>query len=497
MNKEFEESFKIGKIEREREEKLRKLIGKYKEICAISNTKLGKTNIVKHSVNTGNHLPIKQQPYKTNTEKKKVIKNEIDKMLKDGIITECLSSPWSSPVVIVSKKDGTNRFCIDYRKINAITEIDAHPLPRIDEMLEEFRGAKWFSSIDLASGYWQIEMEEKDKKKTAFTCWLGLYQFEVMPFGLMNAPPTFQRMMNKLFREWLYEFVMVYIDDIIIYSKTFEEHMVHVEKVLQKLKEANLMLKLKKCKWCEQNIEFLGHIVGRDGLKPDPAKIEKIKNIREPRDITGIRSFLGLCSYYRKFIKGFSKIAKPLNELLKKENRDFKWTEKQQKAFDMLKEKLMNHPVLEYPNYEKEFILITDASGNGLGAVLTQLDENKRERVIAYASKSLLPAEKNYTITELECLAIVWGIKHFHKYLVGKKFTIWIDHSALKYLKTAKIPEGKRMRWLLRLQQYNFEIKHRAGRENKNADALSRLEYKEKEDIMMENKIKRVERNKK
>ena len=153
--------------------------------------------------------------------------------------------------------------------------------------------------------------------------------------------------------------------------------MVHVEKVLQKLKEANLMLKLKKCKWCEQNIEFLGHIVGRDGLKPDPAKIEKIKNIKEPRDIMGIRSFLGLCSYYRRFIKGFSKIAKPLNELLKKENKDFKWTEKQQEAFDMLKEKLMNHPVLEYPNYEKEFILITDASGNGLGAVLTQLDENK------------------------------------------------------------------------------------------------------------------------
>jgi len=470
----FEKYFKIGKINEKQERELRNLIGKYKDVCVIDGTKLGKTNIVKHRVNIGDNKPIAQKPYKTNDEKKKVIKEEIDKMLKEGIIKES-HSPWASPVVIVIKKDGSNRFCIDYRKLNAATVTDAHPLPRIDDLLEQFRGANWFSSIDLASGYWQIEMEEEDKEKTAFTCHLGLYEFNVMPFGLTNAPPTFQRMMNKILKDWLYEFAVVYIDDIMIYSKTYEEHLEHIEKVLSKLREVNLMLKLKKCKWCEQNIEFLGHIVGKGGLKPDPGKIEKIKNLKIPRNVKDVRAVLGLCSYYRKFIKGFSKVAKPMNELLKKD-RKFEWTEKCQEAFEELKQKLIEHPILEYPDFEKEFILMTDASGEGLGAVLAQLNNENNEIVIAYASRSLRDAEKNYPITEQECLAIVWGIEHFHKYLVGRKFTIITDHSALKTIKTAHIPKkGRRARWMMELQQYDFEIKHRSGKENSNADALSRL----------------------
>ena len=394
-------------------------------------------------------------------------------MEKDKII-EKSTSPWSSPVVIVGKKDGSKRFCVDYRKINAITITDAHPLPRIDELLEQFRTAKWFSSMDLASGYWQIEMKEEDKQKTAFTCCYGLYQFNVMPFGLKNAPPTFQRLMNELFRDYLDEFVVIYIDDILVFSKTFEDHMRHLQIVFKILKEANLMIKLKKCKFCEPNIEFLGHIVGRDGLKPDPSKIEKIKNLKSPKNVKDVRSILGICSYYRKFVKNFSKIAKPLNQLLRK-NQLFQWSEKEQKSFEELKQRLIESPILQYPDYEKEFILITDASGKGLGAVLSQLDKDNKEVVIAYASKSLNNTQANYPITDLECLAIVWAIEHFHKYLIRNRFTIITDHSALKTLLTTRILKGRRARWIMKLQQYDFEIKHRSGKTNANADALSRL----------------------
>ncbi len=280
--------------------------------------------------------------------------------------------------------------------------------------------------------------------------------------------------MNKLFREYLNDFAAVYIDDIMIYSKTFEEHLHHIELILKKLREANVMLKLKKCKWGDRNVEYLGHIVGRGGLKPDPKKIDKIKDLKPPKDVTGVRSILGICSYYRKFIKGFSKIAKPLNDLLKKEIK-FEWTEKQQEAFDKLKQKLIEHPILEYPNYEKPFTLITDASGRGLGAVLAQKNDQGKEVVITYASKSLSPAEKNYAITEQECLAVIFGIKHFHKYLIDRSFIIITDHSALKGFLNDKRPKGRRARWLMEVQQYNFTIQHRPGKENKNADFLSRI----------------------
>jgi len=472
--KEFKESLKIGELEEEQLQGVKDLLMEYKELLALSKTKLGKTGIVKHRINTERSEPIAGKPYRTDEEKKKIIKEEIQKMEEAGVIRKS-DGPWASPVVIVEKKDGSKRFCIDYRKINAITVTDAHPLPRIDDLLEQFRKAKYFTSLDLASGYWQVEMEEEDKKKTAFTCHLGLYEFNVMPFGLKNAPPTFQRLMNHILKDYLYEFAVVYIDDILIYSKDFEEHMEHIRKVFDKLREAELMIKLKKCKFCEGNIEYLGHIVGRDGLKPDSGKIEKIKRIKEPTNVKTLRAVLGLFSYYRKFIKDFSRIAKPMNELLKKDIT-FEWGERQQGAFEILKRKLVEKPILGYPVYEKPFLLFTDASGTGLGAVLSQENEKGGETVIAYASRSLTPAEKNYPITDQECLAIVWGIQHFHKYLTLKSFTVITDHSALKSLQKVENPTGRRARWIMKLQQYNFEVVHRAGKSNKNADAMSRVE---------------------
>ena len=344
------------------------------------------------------------------------------------------------------RKEQINKFCIDYRKLNAITKADAYPLTRIDDLLESFGQAKWFTTLDLASGYWQVAMDEADIEKTAFVTPFGLYEFLVMPFGLSYAPGTFQRLMNRVLQEFLNDFVAVYLDDVIIYTKgTFEQHMDHIAQVFQALRNSNLKIKLKKCYFALPNIHFLGHVVGRDGIKPDPEKIDKVKNYPVPTNLTQLRAALGLFSYYRKFIKDFSRIARPMLTLLKKD-APFNWEEKQQQAFDRLKEMLIKAPVLSYPDFDKPFIIYTDASGIGLGAVLSQIKEDGKEHVIAYASRSLNPAEKNYSVTDQECLAVVWAIKHFQHYLGLRPFTIITDHSALKWLKTSKMPKGRRAR---------------------------------------------------
>ncbi|GBB99340.1 hypothetical protein RclHR1_34960001 [Rhizophagus clarus] len=264
--------------------------------------------------------------------------------------------------------------------------------------------------MDLASRFHQVEMEETEKEKTAFIYSEGLYEFNVMPFGLRNAPGTFQRIMDKILREYIGNFVEIYVDDIMIYSKNLEEHIEHIEKVLQKLQEYNLVIKLKKCKFYQKKIKFLGHEIGNDGLKPNFKKIETIDKIKEPRTVTEVRSFLGLCSYYRRFVKGFSKIAKPLIELTKKEV-DFKWSDEYQKSFNELKKILVKNPILAHPDFSKEFILITDALADGLGAILSQKNDEDKEVVIAYASKNTNSTERNYPITDLECLAIIWANK--------------------------------------------------------------------------------------
>jgi hypothetical protein len=298
----------------------------------------------------------------------------------------------------------------------------------------------------LASGYWQVGMHPDDIEKTAFRTPYGLYEFLVMPFGLSYAPGTFQRLMNYILQEFLNDFVAVYLDDIIIYTKgTFQQHIEQVEKVFQKLREAKLKIKISKCHFCLPNIHFLGHVVGRDGVRPDPEKIEKVKNYPEPKDLTKLRAALGLFSYYRKFVKDFSKIARPLYALLKKDVH-FCWKKEQQEAFDYLKEALTKAPILGYPDFTEPFIIFTDASKIGLGAILSQRKKDGKEYVIAYASRSLNQAEKNYSVTEQECLAVIWAIKYFQHYLGMCPFELITDHSALKWLQTAKMPSGKRAR---------------------------------------------------
>ena len=386
-------------------------------------------------------------------------------------------SPWTSPVVLVRKKNSKLHFCVDYRKLNKVTKKDAYPLPRIDKMLDTLARSKWFSTLDLASGYWQVQMHPGDREKTAFITRYGMYEFNVMPFGLCNAPATFQRLMDQVYKNIAWKFVVVYLDDTIIYSRTFNDHLKHLREVFLRIRKAGLKLNLEKCQFWMQRLPFLGHIITPQGIGPDPGKVEAIKKLIPPRNVSQLRSFLGLAGYYRKFIRNFSEIARPLNELLKKE-QPYDWKRAQDEAFDTLKQRLMTAPILAYSNFKQTFIVATDTSYNGYGATLSQIDSDRKEHPIAYASKSLRPGEVNYGATELECAAIVWAVEYFHKYLGTSKFILITDHIALKWLQTAE-PKGKIGRWILKLQLYNFEIIHKPGRIHSNMDVLSRLKQEE------------------
>ena len=364
------------------------------------------------------------------------------------------------------------RFCVDYRKLNAVTIKDAYPLPRIDDTLDALSGADCFSTLDLASGYWQVGMEEEAKEKSAFVCGEGLYQFQVMPFGLVNAPATFERLMERVLTGLQWQTCLVYLDDIIIYSKGADEHRRRLEEVLGRLSAAGLKLKPAKCQLMRRSVTFLGHVVSSSGVATDPEKIGAVREWQTPDTLSNLRSFLGLCSYYRRFIKGFSTLAKPLTKLTEK-GKEFVWGEDQAAAWGELKRRLVSAPILAYPDPKKTFILDTDASGVGIGAVLSQ-EQDGGERVIAYGSRTLTKEERRYCVTRRELLAIVHFVKHYRHYLYGRSFIIRTDHGALRWLTNFKDPQGQLARWLEVLGTYHFEIQHRPGLKHGNADALSR-----------------------
>ncbi|GBM65989.1 Transposon Ty3-G Gag-Pol polyprotein [Araneus ventricosus] len=399
-------------------------------------------------------------------------------MVDNGIIEES-SGPWASPIVLVKKKDGSTRFCVDYRKLNEITIKDSYPLPRIDDTLDALNGSQWFSTLDLKSGYWQVEIQPEDKEKTAFTTGQGLWQFKVMPFGLCNAPATFERLMEDctVLRGLTSEASLVYLDDIIIVGRTFQEHFNNIRKVFQRLQNANLKLSPRKCRFFRKEVSYLGHIISADGVKTDPEKTKAVVDWPRPETVHDLRSFLGLCTYYCRFVRNFSAIARPLHKLIEARS-NFNWTEECEKSFNSLKQALITSPVLTYPRTDKEFILDTDASNEGIGAVLSQKIGNE-ECVIAYFSKSLGKPERNYCVTRKELLAIVKSIEHFHHYFYGRKFLLRTDHASLRRLLNFREPEGQIARWIQRLQEYDIEIQHRKGTSHGNADALSRRPCKE------------------
>jgi hypothetical protein len=475
LNQEYEE--KLPKeppdLTKDQGDQLQKLLEEYDDVIAREGMLSGRTNLVTHSITTDNSLPIKQRPYRLSPAEHDFVGQELENMMEQGIIQPS-SSPWASPIVLVKKKNGKMRFCVDYRKLNKVTKRDAYPLPRIDEILDSLGKAKWFTSLDLASGYWQVEMNEQDKEKTAFVTKQGIFEFNVMPFGLTNAPATFQRLMDRVFYDIKDKYVLVYLDDINIYSSTFEEHMQHLKEVLERFRRANLKLNLDKCHFCKREISFLGHLVNEEGIKPDPTKVDKVKNFPIPTNTTELRGFIGLASYYRRFVQDFATIVEPMNRLLRKDI-PFIWNEACGKAFEFLKEKLTTAPILIYPDFSKPFILHTDASYQGLGAVLAQEDAEGHEHVVAYASRSLVGAEYNYAATEIECLASVWAMKYFRPYIYMGEFTLVTDHSALQWMMNNPTPSKRMTRWILTISDYPFKVCFRKGKKHQNADALSRL----------------------
>ncbi|KAG5896052.1 hypothetical protein JTB14_011047 [Gonioctena quinquepunctata] len=384
-------------------------------------------------------------------------KEEADKIVsdmgKEGVI-EPSDSPWSSPVVLVKKKDGSTRFCVDYRQLNNVTKKDSYPLPRIDDTLDTLAGSTIFSTLDLKSGYWQVELAQEDREKTAFTIGSGLWQFTVMPFGLCNAPATFERLMETVLKGLSWNTCLVYLDDIIVVGRSFEDHVKNLEEVFLRLRNPGLKLSPKKCHLFQKEVRYLGHVVSGEGVAT----------------FTNFEVSLVYAHTIADMCWDSSNIAKPLTRLTGGQTK-FQWSEECQDSFRKLKEALINAPVLSYPLPKGKFILDTDASNVGLGTVLSQIQEGQ-EKVIGYFSKTLSKPERNYCVTRRELLAVVKGVEHFYKYVYGRRFLLRTDHAALKWLLQFKNPEGQVARWIERLQEFDFEIEHRAGTSHKNADAL-------------------------
>uniref|UniRef100_A0A5S6QBE1 RNA-directed DNA polymerase n=1 Tax=Trichuris muris TaxID=70415 RepID=A0A5S6QBE1_TRIMR len=437
-----------------------------------SNAKLfqekpGRTSAAFHIISIGTSPPIRIPPRKVPVHLRQDVEQQIVKMVENGIIRRS-SSPWLFPAVFIKKKTGELRICIDYRELNKLTRKDAYPLPLPDEVQDRIGGATVFSTLDLNSGFWQLPIHPNDCEKTAFSPGpgLGLYEFVCMPFGLTGGPSSFQRLMDRVLNGL--KFAMVYLDDVLIFSRDQDEHHRHLAAVFRRLIENGLTLRGSKCHLAKSQIRYLGHVFSARGMEPEHSKVSTIMAVQQPINIKGVRQFVGLASYYRRYVKNFAAIAAPLHQLLEKAST-FQWNSTAEEAFQRLKLILTSAPILANTCFQKELDLFTDASDNGLEAVLEQ-----NGKVIAYASRALRRSERNYSTIEKECLAIIFATKAFRHYLLAKHFTVYTDHSPLQWLSAQKM-EGRLCRWALALQEFDFTIKYRKGNSNQNADALSRL----------------------
>ncbi|KAL0562094.1 hypothetical protein IC582_002544 [Cucumis melo] len=412
-------------------------------------------------------VPISRAPYRMAPAELKELKIQLQELLDKGFIRPSVS-PWGAPVLFVKKKDGSMRLCIDYRELNKVTVKNRYPLPRIDDLFDQLQGATVFSKIDLRSGYHQLRIKDEDIPKTAFRSKYGHYEFIVMSFGLTNAPAVFMDLMNRVFREFLDTFVIVFIDDILIYSKTEAEHEEHLRMVLQTLRDNKLYAKFSKCEFWLKQVSFLGHVVSKAGVSVDPAKIEAVTGWTRPSTVSEVRSFLGIAGYYRRFVENFSRIATPLTQLTRK-GVPFVWSKACEDSFQTLKQKLVTAPVLTVPDGSGSFVIYSDASKKGLGCVLMQ-----QGKVVAYASRQLKSHEQNYPTHDLELAVVVFALKIWRHYLYGEKIQIFTDHKSLKYFFTQKELNMRQRRWLELVKDYDCEILYHPGKANVVADALSR-----------------------
>jgi len=455
-------------------ERLQPIIDKFKNLSLLPRSR---TSIVTHHIDTGTSLPFRQRQYPLSPAMMRHLNSELDSMLSDGVV-EPSTSPYCSPVLLVKKKSGEYRFCFDGRRLNSVTVRDAYPLPRVDYILDRLRDCKFISTIDLKSAFWQISLSSESKPKTAFAVpGRGLFQFTVLPFGLADSSKTMQRVLDTVFGPELTPYVFGYIDDVVLISETFEQHLNLLNEVYDRLVRANLIVNFDKCHFCKPSLKYLGYIVSQEGLSTDPEKVAAVADFPRPATVTQIKRFVGLVGWYRRFIPDFSTLTAPITALMqgKRKSNPIEWTSDAEASFNEIKKRLSSAPVMAAPDFAREFIVQTDASNTGVGAVLSQVIDGV-ERPIAYASKTLTKTQRNYTVTERECLSAVWAVDHFRPYIEGTHFVLFSDHASLLWLRNLKDPVGRLARWAMKLSQYDFDLSHRPGKLNVVADALSRTE---------------------
>lgn len=468
-------------LNKKEKEKLSEVILKFRNAFHKEGNKLTFTNIEKHKIETTDDVPVFSRQYRYPHAYKEEVKTQIEDLIRQNIIQPS-KSPFNSPIFLVPKKQDASgkkkfRLVIDYRKLNKKTVDDKYPIPNITDILDKLGKCQLFSTLDLASGFHQVEIDEKDRKKTAFSTDGGHYEFVRMPFGLKNSPSTFQRVMNNVLGGLIGTTCLLYIDDIIIFSSSLQEHMEKLSAVLKRLQKFNFKIQLDKSEFLKKQVSFLGHIVTAEGIKPNPELISAIKKWPIPKDEKELRGFLGTIGYYRKFVKDLAKIAQPLTAALKKgekiiHNKEFI------ESFEKCKQILTCSSILQYPDFEKPFILTTDASNGAIGAVLSQGNIGS-DRPVAYASRTLQKSERNYSTIEKELLAIVWACKYFKPYLYGKKFSIYTDHKPLTYMASLNDANSRLVRWKLSLSEFDYDVIYKPGKQNVVADGLSRIQIDE------------------
>jgi hypothetical protein len=416
--------------------------------------------------------PVRSKPYRLTWEEDNYLKKELKSLLELGII-KASNGMWASPVFFVKKKTNDLRMVVDYRGLNEVTVKDAFPLPRVDELLDSIGGAKIFSTMDAANGFWQVPLTKDAQEKSGFVTKYGTFTFAVLAFGMCNGPSSYQKAMTNILGDYIGDFVLVFIDDIIVYSRNKDEHIKHLALVMDKIKSSGLKLKFKKCNFMKEKVEYLGHMVTGEGILPTSRNVEKIQGMKTPTNVEEVRSFLGCVGYYRRFFQNYGDMVSPIQKLVKK-TVTFQWGEQQQLAFDQIKEKLISPPILAFFDPTQKQILITDASSKSLGCILGQRDKDGKETVIGYGSKTLQTHEQTFGVSHLEAYAVVWAVQHFRHYLQGRNFLIKCDHSSLKFIFGNENPSPKVARWASLLMEYDYDLEYIRGKRNP-ADALSRL----------------------
>ena len=453
------------------QEVIAKLLIDFQDVFSRDEYDLGLTHLTEHVIETGDSVPIKQAPHRVPAAFANEDQKALDKLLHQGVV-RASTSPWASPIVLVRKKDGSVRWCTDFRRVNSCTKKDAFPIPKTSDCLDAVAGASLFSTLDITSAYHQIPVREEDIPKTAFTTKYGLFEYVTMPFGLCNATATFQRVMELALSGLQWVSCLIYLDDVIVYSSNFSDQVSRLRGVFARIRDAGLKLKPTKCQLFKKEVCFLGHILSERGVLPNPDNVKKLQDWPAPHNVKQVRSFLGLGNYYRRFVKEYSKMVKPLTDLTKKDVK-FEWTEKCGEAFEALKQALLGPDVMAYPKDEGSFILDTDACDVSIGCVLSQLQDGV-ERVIAYGSRTLNRAERNYCVTDRELLAVKYFVEYYKHYLLGRHFLVRSDHQALKWLFSLKDPKSRTARWIEVLSAYDFSVEYRPGQRHGNADGMSR-----------------------